>query len=95
MARPLRIERPDGRYHVTARGNEPKAIYRDDQDRGHFLDLLAEMTERYRVQVHAHVLMENHVDLPLQTPQANLSRAMQWSNVSCGVWFNRRHNRVA
>jgi len=34
MARPLRIERPGGRYHVTARGNERKAIFRDDTDFG-------------------------------------------------------------
>jgi REP element-mobilizing transposase RayT len=32
MARALRIERPGGRYHVTARGNERKEIFRDDAD---------------------------------------------------------------
>ena len=42
MARPLRIERPGGRYHITARGNERKAVYRDDSDRFHFLELLSE-----------------------------------------------------
>ncbi len=30
MARPLRIERVGSRYHVTSRGNERKAIFRDD-----------------------------------------------------------------
>jgi putative transposase len=30
MARPLRIEKAGGWYHVTARGNERKSIYRDD-----------------------------------------------------------------
>lgn len=44
MARPLRIERTGGRYHLTAR--------------------------------------------------ANLSRALQWLNVSYCIWFNRRHRRV-
>ena len=29
MARPLRIERPGAWYHVTARGNERRTIYRD------------------------------------------------------------------
>ncbi len=28
MARPLRLERPGGRYHVTARGNERQALFR-------------------------------------------------------------------
>jgi REP element-mobilizing transposase RayT len=94
MARPLRIERPNGRYHVTTRGNERKAIYRADTDRLHFLELLGQMVERYGVQVHAYVLMDNHFHLLLQTPEANLSRALQWLNVSYGVWFNRRHDRV-
>jgi len=94
MARPLRIQRPNGRYHVTARGNERKALYRDETDRFHFLELLAEIVERYGIQAHAYVLMDNHFHLLLQTPEANLSRALQWLNVSYGVWFNRRHDRA-
>src|SRR6266540_2691259 len=33
MARPLRIEYGGAHYHVTSRGNERKAIFRDDTDR--------------------------------------------------------------
>ena len=65
MARPLRIERPGGRYHVTARGNERKEIFRDDADRFHFLELLSELGERLGVRVHAYVLMDNHYHLLL------------------------------
>ena len=43
MGRPLRIERAGGWYHVTGRGNERKAIYRDKRDRLHFLELAAAM----------------------------------------------------
>ena len=50
MARPLRIEKPGGWYHVTARGNERKPIYRDHRDREHFLKIMAEMIPRLRVQ---------------------------------------------
>ena len=49
MARPLRVERTGGWYHVTARGNERKVIYRDDSDHRHFLALLEEMTDRFRL----------------------------------------------
>ena len=45
MARPLRIEIPGGRYHVTARGNERRDIFRDSRDRQHFLELLATLPE--------------------------------------------------
>ena len=94
MARPLRIERPGGRYHVTARGDEQKPIYRQDPDHEHFLKLLAELRDRFGVKVHVYVLMDNHFHLLLETPEANLSQAMQWLNVSYSVWFNRRHDRA-
>jgi REP element-mobilizing transposase RayT len=94
MARPLRIERPGGRYHVTARGNERKAVFRNDTDRFHFLELLSEATERFGIRIHGYVLMDNHFHLLLETPEANLSCAMQWLNVSYSVCFNRRHKRV-
>jgi putative transposase len=94
MARPLRIERPGGRYHITARGNERKDIFRDDPDRFHFLELLAELSPRFGCRVHAYVLMDNHFHLLLETPEANLSRAMQWLQVSYSIWFNRRHRQA-
>ena len=93
MARAPRIERPDGWYHVTARGNERKAIFRSERDRKHFCELLAEWVERFGVRLHAYVLMGNHYHLLVQTPQPNLSQALQWLNVSYSVWFNRRHRR--
>jgi len=69
-------------------------IYRDDRDRKHFLELLGEMQERFRVKIHAYSLMSNHWHGVLQTPDANLSAAMQWLHLSHASWFNARHNRV-
>ena len=94
MARPVRIDVENGWYHVMSRGIERRDIFGDDRDRGHFLDLLADTTERYNVGVHAFVLMDNHYHLLLQTPEANASRAMQWLNVSYASWFNARRSRV-
>jgi len=37
MARPLRIEYDGALYHLTSRGNERKAIFKDDADRQPFL----------------------------------------------------------
>jgi REP element-mobilizing transposase RayT len=77
MARALRIAWPGGRYHVTARGNERREIFRDDRDRQHFLDLLAQLPARFGTRLHAYVLMPNHYHLLLETPEANLSRVGQ------------------
>ncbi len=49
MARPLRIEYDGAVYHVTSRGNDRKAIYRDDEDREQFLAMLAKVKTNKRV----------------------------------------------
>ena len=53
MARPLRIEQVGGWYHITARGNERRSIYRSERDREHFREQMAEMTRRFAVLLHA------------------------------------------
>ena len=61
MARSLRIEYPGAVYHVTCRGNERSAIFRDDRDRESFLDILIQSKQVYSVRLFAYVLMENHI----------------------------------
>ena len=47
MARMLRVDRPGLWYHLTARGNEQRVVFRDAQDQQHFLALLAQWVERF------------------------------------------------
>ncbi len=93
MARPIRVEFADAVYHVTARGNERKAIYRDDQDRQRFLETVEQAHDRFGVVIHAYCLMSNHYHLLIQTPRANLSAAVGWLQTTYSVRFNRRHRR--
>ncbi|HYK03780.1 MAG TPA: transposase [Thermoanaerobaculia bacterium] len=93
MARPLRIDVPGALHHVTSRGNERRRIFRSNRDREAFLQLLGEAVKRFGWSVTAWVLMENHFHLVIQTPEANLSRGMQWLNGTYADWFNRRHER--
>lgn len=93
MARPLRIIDLAAWHHVTARGNERRDIFRDNRDRRKFLELLAEISDQFELQIHAYVLMDNHYHLLLQLRQPTLSRAMQWLNATYTTWFNRRHER--
>ena len=94
MARSLRIEYPGAVYHVTGRGNERKAIFRDDRDRSAFLDTLHLVTLRYHLLCHAYCLMDNHYHLVIETPDGNLSLSMRQLNGVYTQWFNRRHKRV-
>jgi REP element-mobilizing transposase RayT len=80
-------------YHVVARGNERKAIYRDAADREHFLEILGVSAERCRWVVLAFCLMSNHYHLLVETPEANLARGMRHLNGVYAQAFNRRYGR--
>ena len=94
MTRPLRIDVKDGWYHVSARGIERREIFDGSRDNEHFLEILKECVNRYKIKVHAYCLMDNHYHLLIQTPHANASKAMQWLNVSYSGWYNRKHQRA-
>lgn len=93
MARPLRIEFEGALYHVTSRGNEKGIVYTDDRDRVKFLSLIKKGYRRYGYFLRAHVLMGNHYHLLVETPNANLSKAMHDLNGSYTSYFNHRHKR--
>jgi putative transposase len=93
MARPPRVEYAGAVYHVTARGHERGAIFRDDHDRERFLGELARRVEEERWAVHAYCLMTNHYHLLVETPEANLVAGMQRLNARYSQAFNFRHGR--
>ncbi|MCF6155784.1 MAG: hypothetical protein E3K36_11155 [Candidatus Brocadia sp.] len=93
MARPLRIEYPGAFYHVISRGNAEEILFTDGRDRDKFLEYLVKCVERFTTKIHTYCLMSNHYHVLVETPQANLSRAIQWLNVCYSVYFNRRHRR--
>ena len=94
MSMPLRIAVKDGWYHVMARAPSRRSLFDDERAHEHFLELVGEMVERYGVVIHAYGLMPTHYHLLAQTPNANLSRAIQWLNASYSKWINGRAGDV-
>jgi putative transposase len=94
MARPTRIDFPGGWYHVLNRGIEKRVIFRSTRCYERFLELLSCLPGRFGVKLHGYVLMPNHYHLQVETPEANLSQAVHWLNVSYSVWLNRKYGRV-
>ena len=94
MARPLRIEFAGALYHVTSRGDGQDDIYQDDNDRGAYLEVLAEVMERFNWSIHAYCLMSNHYHLLIETPDGNLAKGMRHLNGVYTQRYNRRHKRV-
>jgi REP element-mobilizing transposase RayT len=91
VARPPRINVPNGIYHVTSRGNRRQPVFLDDRDRDVFLGMLATLGVRRRWRCHGYCLMPNHYHLVIETPQADLSSGMQFLNGGYADHFNFRH----
>ena len=91
MPRLPRLNLPGVPQHVVQRGNNRQSCFFAAQDYAVFLDKLKEYAEKYRVAVHAYVLMTNHVHL-LMTPETatGVSQLMQ----SMGRYYVRYVNQT-
>lgn len=94
MARQLRIEYEGAFYHITSRGNERKEIFNNESDKAKFIDYLKQAFERFKVIIHVYCLMDNHYHLLMETPQANLSKAMHFINSGYTMFYNKKYRRT-
>lgn len=94
MARPLRIEYPGAFYHVMARGNEKRAIFLEDEDRGKFFSWMTRAFQKFHFWVHAYALLGNHYHLYVETPNGGLSDILHFVNGGYTQYFNRKYERV-
>ncbi len=95
MARLPRLAVTGLPHHVILRGNNRQPVFVDRDDREFFLAQLAERAQREQVQVHAYVLMDNHLHLLLTPLQDGaLSRLMQSLGRLYVRRFNQRHGRT-
>ena len=93
MARHPRVEYAGALHHVMSRGNDGIPIFRDDEDRQLFLDLLAQEISRSGWILHEYCLMTNHYHLAIETPECTLSTGMHRLLGRYVQRFNRRHDR--
>lgn len=95
MARLPRLTLPENPHHVIQRGNNRQPIVYSQADKNRLLRTIEEYAEKFQVDVHAYVLMDNHFHL-LLTPHSNdgLSQMMQAVGRSYVRYFNNAHGRT-
>jgi putative transposase len=95
MARLPRFILPGQSQHVIIRGNNRSEIFCADADYPFYLDKLQLACEKHDCDVHAYVLMTNHVHL-LVTPHAeqSLGKAMQLLGRYYVQYFNYCYQRT-
>ncbi len=92
MPRPERVEFKEAIYHVMNRGIGRRKIFANDNQYQIFLEILAEAQERFGLVIHCYCLMGNNYQLLIETPKANLSRAMRHINGVYTLRYNQLKN---
>jgi len=82
-----------GFHHIVNRGIERSNVYRSDEDKNKFLQIVCKACRTYKVNVHDYCLMDNHYHLLIQTTSENLSLFMRQINSNYATYFNKKYKR--
>ena len=94
MARQRRFAVPDQPQHVIQRGNNREIIFAADQDYLFYLEKLEEACRRFGCQIHAYVLMTNHVHFLLTPSKQNaISLLFQRLGRTFVTYVNKTYQR--
>lgn len=93
MARRPRIDFPGAFHHVMNRGAARQTTYKNEWDRGLFLEVVERSVSRFGIEVIAFALMGNHYHLFLHSPDGQLSPTMQYIGRAYTQAFNSIHGR--
>ncbi len=95
MPRRARLALPNVPLHIIQRGNNRQACFYDDEDYRLYLAWLHEHAERSGCQIHAYVLMTNHVHLLVSAMDAEAAGTlMKAQGQRYAQYVNRTYHRT-
>lgn len=93
MPRAARIKSPEAIYHVMARSITEFDMFRDDEDKRYFLDLLSVCKEKFHCRVYSYCIMTNHFHILLDTNGYDISTFMKSLNQRYVKYINKKYQR--
>ena len=93
MPRAARIKNPEAIYHVMARSITEFDMFRDDEDKSYFLDLLSVCKEKFHSRVYSYCIMTNHFHILLDTSGYDISTFMKSLNQRYVKYINKKYGR--
>jgi len=90
MTRFARVMLEDWPFHITHRGNHRNCVFRNDDDRRAYLELLDRSATKFGMLIWAYCLMGNHVHLiAVGKQRSSISKAMGNTHRACSRSRNR------
>lgn len=81
-------------YHIILRGINKQDIFLDKQDFAKYLEEIKNTKEKYKYEIYAYALMNDHVHLVIHDKNENMSIAIQSLNVRYSLYFNKKYERI-
>lgn len=94
MGRKLRVEYPNGIYHIMQRGNNKSDIINNDIQKKYLLRIIKESKEKFDFKLLAYVIMDNHYHLLVQRRNDNIQDAMHIINSNYSKYYNYKVNHI-
>ncbi|MFK5951388.1 MAG: transposase [Methylococcales bacterium] len=95
MARLPRYVLPGHPQHVIQRGNNRQTIFKKTEDYEFYLEKLSDAAKKHQCDIHAYVLMTNHVHLLLTPHTENgIGKMMQMIGRYYVQYFNKNYKRT-
>ncbi|MCL1914703.1 MAG: transposase [Eubacteriaceae bacterium] len=91
--RPERLESSLNAYHILIIGNNNESVFKDEEDKQTFWNLLAEKNNRGDCALYAYCILYNKANLLISPTLASLSDIMKQVNVSYAVYYNKKYSR--
>lgn len=93
MPRSFRVKSLTDIYHTMIRGVNKEIIFYSDDDRRKFIQILKYYQGKYRIELFAYCLMDNHVHLLIKAKE-NFNKFMQCVQTVYAAYFNKKYKRI-
>lgn len=93
MPRTARVKSPVSMYHVMCRSISEISLFRDDEDRDKYLQLISKYKSIYLFKVYAYCLMTTHIHLIIDCGGSDISKVMKSINQCYASYYNRKYSR--
>lgn len=91
MPRIARLVVPEYPHHITQRGNYRQDIFKDDADRRQYIFFIADYSRKYRLDILAYCLMNNHIHfIVMPKDEKSLGDTFRIVHTRYAQYFNKK-----
>jgi putative transposase len=94
MPRKPRIYYEGALYHVMVRGNNGEKVFEKEEEKEAYINIIKKYKKRYKFNIYAYCLMDNHAHLLIEVKEVPLSKIMQGIQQVFTQRYNKKYNRT-